>query len=424
MNSPTSPRVLITGASVAGPALAWGLERAGFDVTLLERSPQQRETGQNIDIRSIGREVIRRMGIEDEVMHSLTGEEGTRYVDQNGHAYAALPRIEGEDGPTAEVEILRGKFAEILVGLVPNSVERRFGDFITALEQDATGVDVHFDSGSEERFDLVLVAEGRSSRTRRVVFADETEYRDFGVSITYGTIDRLPSDENQWDWFTADKGRVASIRPDNVGTMRASMSFESEPMGFESLPVDAQLTILRERFRGSGWQTDRILDGFTQRPDQFYVQRMEQVVVSTWSKGRVALVGDAAWGSGPTGMGTTLALVGAYVLAGELAKNLTDSADTPQRAFARYERLIRGYADSAQGLPAGGARLLHPSSQAGVKAMQIAHRIAATGPIRKLAQATFLTSAKHIPELPDYDFVTSPVRSSSTEPQDPSVKVD
>jgi len=151
---------------------------------------------------------------------------------------------------------------------------------------------------------------------------------------------------------------------------------------------------------------------------------MEQVVVSTWSKGRVALVGDAAWGSGPTGMGTTLALVGAYVLAGELAKSLSDSADTPQRAFARYERLIRGYADSAQGLPPGGARLLHPSSHSGVKAMQIAHRIAASGPIRKLAQATFLTSAKDIPELPDYDFVTSPARSASTEPQDPSIKVD
>jgi 2-polyprenyl-6-methoxyphenol hydroxylase-like FAD-dependent oxidoreductase len=408
MNRAHTPRVLITGASVAGPALAWGLERAGFDVTLLERSAQQRETGQNIDIRSIGREVIRRMGIEETVMQNLTGEEGTRYVDSSGRAYAALPSIEGEDGPTAEVEILRGKFAEILVGLMPDTVDRRYGDFITAVEQDATGVDVHFDSGTEERFDLVLVAEGRSSRTRRVLFAEETEYRDFGVTITYGTIDRLPSDENQWDWFTADKGRVASIRPDNVGTMRASMSFESEPLGFETLPVESQLAILRERFRGAGWQTDRILDGFSQRPDEFYAQRMEQVVVSPWSKGRVALVGDAAWGSGPTGMGTTLALVGAYVLAGELAKTLTDHSDTPERAFARYEQLIRGYADSAQGLPAGGARLLHPSSTAGVKAMQTAHRIAALGAVRKLAQNMFLSSAKNVPDLPDYDFVGSP----------------
>jgi len=405
MNSQSHPRVLITGASIAGPALAWGLERAGFDVTLLERSPQQRETGQNIDIRSIGREVVRRMGIEDIVMRNLTGEEGTRYVDGDGRAYAALPRIAGEDGPTAEVEILRGKFAEILVGMVPADVERRYGDFITALEQDSAGVDVRFDSGSEERFDLVLVAEGRSSRTRRIMFADETDYRDFGVSITYGTIDRLPSDTDQWDWFTADKGRVASIRPDNLGTIRASMSFESEPMGFEKLPVEMQLAILRERFRGAGWQTDRILDGFDQRRDEFYTQRMEQVVVSTWSKGRVALLGDAAWGSGPTGMGTTLALVGAHVLAGELAKNMTDDTDTPQRAFARYERLIRGYADSAQGLPPGGARLLHPSSRAGVRAMQTAHRIAALGPVRKLAQKAFLTSAKNVPALPEYGFL-------------------
>lgn len=401
------PRVLITGASIAGPALAWGLDRSGFDVTLLERSPEQRTTGQNIDVRGLGREVLERMGLRDTVMQHLTGEAGTRYVDEHGTPYATFPKTEGQDGPTAEIEILRGTFAGILVDALPDTIDRRYGDFVVGAEQDGTGVNVRYDSGAPERFDLVVVAEGRSSRTRRILFADETEYRDHGVSIAYGTLDRIGSDTDHWDWYTAPRGRVASIRPDNEGTIRASVSFESEPMGFEQLPVDVQLRILRERFRGAGWQTERILDGFSERSDEFYTQRMEQVVVSRWSKGRIALLGDAAWGSGPTGMGTTLSLVGAHILAGELARTIepavgADHGYSIADAFARYEEMLRGYADSAQGLPRGGARLLHPSSKAGVRAVRAALRVASLGPVRGFAQKYLLTSEKHVPVLPHY----------------------
>ncbi|WP_414171291.1 hypothetical protein [Clavibacter tessellarius] len=121
--TPHRPRVLVTGASIAGPALAWGLHREGFDVTLLERSVEQRQAGQNIDVRGLGRDVLRRMGIEDVVMANLTGEDGTRFVDEEGRVLAKFPRAEGEDGPTAEVEILRGRFAGILVDLVRDDVE-------------------------------------------------------------------------------------------------------------------------------------------------------------------------------------------------------------------------------------------------------------------------------------------------------------
>ncbi|MGU3433958.1 FAD-dependent monooxygenase [Actinomycetes bacterium M1A6_2h] len=391
-------RVLVTGGSIAGPTLAWGLVRAGFDVTLLERSDKPRETGQNIDVRGLGREVIRRMGVEKHIMANLTGEKGTRFVDEHGTPFAVFPREEGQDGPTAEIEILRGRMAQILLDVVPDDVDLRFGDFVVSLQQDEHGVDVTFDSGAAERFDLVLVAEGRSSRTRRLVFAEETTLRDFGVSITYGTVDRRPDDVDTWDWFNGTRGRVVSLRPDNEGTIRASMSFESEPFGFEALPVEIQLQILRERFRGAGWQTERVLDGFSVRPNDFYTQRMEQVVVSTFSKGRVALVGDSAWGSGPTGMGTTLALVGAHILTGELAAQ----PDRPDVAFTRYEQLMRRYADTAQGLPRGGARLLHPSSSAGVKALRTATRVAASAPVRRFFQSNLLTSEKHVPQLPDY----------------------
>ena len=396
------PRVLVTGASIAGPALAWGLHREGFDVTLLERSAEPRQAGQNIDVRGLGRDVLRRMGIEDVVMANLTGEDGTRFVDEEGRVVATFPRAEGEDGPTAEVEILRGRFAGILVDLVRDDVALRYGDFVTGARQDATGVDVELASGSRERYDLLLVAEGRSSRTRRLAFAEETTLRDHGVSIAYGTIDRLPGDTGYWDFLTGRRARNATIRPDDEGTIRASLSFESEPSGFEQLPFAAQMTVLRARFRDTGWQVERILDGFQARPDEFYTQRMEQVIVSTWSKGRIALLGDAAWGSGPTGMGTTLSLVAAHVLAGELGRALADPADTFAAAFARYEAQLRRYADSAQGLPPGGARLSHPSSALGQRAMRGAVRVAASRPVRGLADRFLLTSARHAPTLASY----------------------
>jgi 2-polyprenyl-6-methoxyphenol hydroxylase-like FAD-dependent oxidoreductase len=399
-----APRVLVTGTSIAGPALARGLDRAGFEVALLERSPRLRRAGQNVDVRGLGREVVRLMGLEDEVMANLTGEQGTRFVDEDGSPYAVFPRTEGRDGPTAEVEILRGTLAGILMGRVPAGVEVRYGDHVVAVQQDGAGVDVTLASGKEERYDLLLVAEGRSSRTRRLLFGDTTTYRDHGVTLTFGTLDRVADDTDHWDWFTATGGRVASVRPDNLGTIRASLSFTSPPMAFERLSVESRLTVLRERFSGAGWQTDRILDGFAARPEEFYSQRMEQVVVRPWSRGRVALVGDAAWGSGPTGMGTTLALVGAHVLAGELAADRARGLASPAAAFDRYERLLRRYVDSAQGLPPGGARLLHPTSPLGVRAIRTMHRVTASRPVRRLYTEHLLTSETHEPVLPDYPF--------------------
>ncbi|GAA1749785.1 FAD-dependent monooxygenase [Aeromicrobium alkaliterrae] len=401
-SSARRPRVLVTGSSVAGPTAAWALDRSGFDVVLLERSAVPRETGQNIDIRGLGRDVLRQLGVEEQVMASLTGEEGTRFVNGSGRPRAVFPKVEGEDGPTAEVEILRGQLAQILVGIVPDRVDQRFGDFVVGVEQDDDGVDVTFDSGLQERFDLVIVGEGRGSRTRRLVFEDASRRRDHGVTITYGTIDRSPDDGGTWDWYTAAGGRVASIRPDNVGTMRASLSFRSDDRDFESLPVAEQLAALRLRFGGAGWQTERILAGFEAHPEEFYTQRMEQVIVTPWAKGRVALVGDAAWGSGPTGMGTTLALVGAWVLAGELARDLDGGVIEPAAAFRRYEDLLRTYVDSAQGLPPGGAKLLHPRSGLGASALRAVQGVAALKPLRSFAQKHLLTSEKGEPVLPDY----------------------
>ncbi len=312
--------VLVTGGSVAGPAQAWALSRAGYEVTLLERASAPREAGQNIDIRDAGHDVLRAMGVRDEVAANRTGERGLRYLDPQGRPYADLPTVEGRDGPTAELEILRGRMSEILRRLTTDdpAVEHRYGDSIAELDQDDSGVDVRFAGGRRQRFDLVVVAEGRNSTTRNLVLPDAVTRVSRDQYIAYGTIPRTPDDDDWWNWMTTIDGRMVSTRPDDVGTIRANLSFLAPELAIDKIGHAAQMAVLRARFAGVGWATERILDGFEAAPEEFYMERMDKVALSVYSRGRVIVVGDAAWAAGPTGMGTTLALVGAYVLAGEL----------------------------------------------------------------------------------------------------------
>ncbi len=402
MSDQGRPRVLVTGGSIAGPALAWGLLREGFQPVVLERSPRPRGAGQNIDIRGLGHQIVRRMGIRDAVLSRLTGEAGTRFVTGTGRVYAEIARQEGRDGPTAELEILRGQLAGILLESITDDVEIRYGDFVAGADQDATGIDVRFDSGLRERFDLLLIAEGRSSRTRRLLLPEQTSYRDKGLNVAFGTIDRRPEDDDWWYFMTTTRGRVVNARPDNLGTIRASLSFPARSAEFETLPVTAQMDFLRKRFRGAGWRSERILDGFAARPEEFYTDRWGQVVMSRWSAGRIGVVGDAAWGSGPTGMGTTLALVGAHVLAGELGRSLREPGDTHTGAFGRYERLLRRYVDSAQGLAPGMPRLMHPETSAGLVLTRGLHRVVTSRALRPVVEKMVITSQKHEPRLPEY----------------------
>ncbi|GAB6902312.1 FAD-dependent monooxygenase [Kineosporia succinea] len=379
--------VLVTGGSIAGPATAWALKQAGLQPVLLERAPRARTAGQNVDIREDGRTVIDRMGLRDAVLAARTGELGTRFVNHEGRVDARFPVEEGRDGPTAELEILRGDLAELLLGLTRDEIPHRYGDHVTALAQDASGVDVTLASGKQERYDLLVVAEGRRSKTRGLLFGDEVGYRDLGEYVAYGTIDRLPPDDDWWEWLTATGSRMVSVRPDAKGTMRATLAFLAPPLGLDSLGFDAQMHALRARYADVP-QAQRVLDGFAARPEEFYLERFEQVRLPSWTRGRVALVGDAAWASGPSGLGTTLGLVGAYVLGEQLRER-----PLPE-AFAAYERLMRPYAEKAQDFPPGVPRLFFPRTKTGLRVLSLAHRLSATAPARRLTDRVLLNRAQ------------------------------
>lgn len=393
------PTVLIAGASIAGPALAYWLDRYGWSVTVVERAPEFRSGGQNIDVRGAAREVLRRAGIEDAVRAATTGERGTRFLTEHGRLIAEFPVQRSETaGATAEVEVLRGDLARILVDQTSGRAEYRYGDEITALTETGPAVEVTFKSGRQESFDLVIAADGLRSTTRRlVVDPADVRVRSLGMEITYLTVARRPDDTDWWNWYHAPGGLGVTLRPDRHGTIRAVLSaIIYDRPGTARLSVVEQKDRLREQFHGVAGQARRVLDALDDA-DDMYFESLAQIKATRWSRGRAGLIGDAAWCASPmSGMGTTLSIVGAYVLAGEIAGHGDHRA-----AFAAYERIMRPFADQAQKLPPGVPRIANPRTPTGLAVFHAALRLAATPPASRISGRLFTPPADRI-DLPDY----------------------
>jgi 2-polyprenyl-6-methoxyphenol hydroxylase-like FAD-dependent oxidoreductase len=397
------PTVLITGASIAGPALAYWLDRYGWATTVVERAPEFRTGGQNIDVRGAAREVLRRAGIEDAVRAATTGERGTRFFTEHGKLIAEFPvQRSASAGATAEVEVLRGDLARILVDKTAGRTEYRYGDEVTALDDTGSAVAVTFASGRQDSFDLVVAADGLRSSTRQLILDPaDVSVRPLGMEMTYLTIARQHDDTDWWNWYNAPGGLGITLRPDRHGTTRAVLSAilynRPEIAGWHKRrSVTEQKDRLRRQFHGVPGHAQRILDALDDS-DDLYFESLAQVRATRWSHGRVALTGDAAWCAAPvSGMGTTLSIVGAYVLAGELASH-TDHRD----AFAGYERTMRPFVDQAQKLPPGVPRIANPRTSTGLAVFHAGLRLAATPLASKIGGRLFNPPADRI-DLPDY----------------------
>ncbi len=393
-----SRRILVTGASIAGNTAAWWLGRAGFDVTVVERAPSFRAGGQNIDVRGSGRVVLRRMGLEQAALEQGTGEESTAWVDGDGRIAAQFLTSDlGSDGLTAELEILRGDLARLLYEPAAVHASYRFGDSVVAIVQDDAAASVTFSSGRTERYDAVIVAEGVGSATRKLVFPRENAPRWMNLSIAYFTIPRTDDDDRLWRWYNAVGGRSISLRPDRHGTTRAMLSVQQPPGGEQDWDADRQKAWLRERFADAGWQSARVLDGMD-ATDDFYFDGLRQVRMPRWSNGRVVLTGDAAWCATPVaGIGTTLAITGAYVLAAEMA-----GTDDLRAAFDAYERSMRPMVEDGQGVPKIAPRLMNPHSRTGIRLLHNVLGVAGRPYVRKLASKLFSNDGRE-PDLSRYD---------------------
>lgn len=339
-------RVLVAGASIAGPALAHWLHRWGATVTVVERAAALRPGGQAVDARGVTKEVIRRMGLDPAVRAACTQTIGAHTVDADGTVLETF-RVDddGGDGFIAEIEILRGDLSQVLYDDTRDHVEYLFGDRIAELSQDAAGVEVVFASGNRRRFELVVGADGLHSGLRALVFGPHEQFvRHLGHALAFFSV---PNEFGLDKWLLdyQESGRSSGLRPIQDATRAMAMfSFPAADIDIDYRDVEAQKRLLRERMDGMGWLTPRILAHLDDTPD-FYLDQVAQVVLDRWSRGRVGLLGDAAFSSSPmSGQGTGLALVGAYVLAGELAA----AEWNPDLGFARYEARMRSFVEANQ----------------------------------------------------------------------------
>ena len=390
--------VLISGASIAGPALAYWLHEYGFATTIVERADGIRPGGQTVDLRGAGKVVAQRMGLEEAVRAASTGEEGVAFVDRSGRTRAAFGADAfGGEGLVAELEILRGELAELLYERTRTSTDYLFGDRIAVLDDQGDRVHVTFDSGLVRDFDLVVAADGIGSRTRRLVFGDEPTFRSLGMYTAYATIPRAESDGTWARWYNATGGRVITLRPDTLGTTRALLTLPARGEGYEKQSPDEQRALLKRTFADAGWEAPRVVAALDDASD-LYFELTGQVRTPHWSRGRVALVGDAGYCASPiSGMGTSLALVGAYVLAGELAAH-PDHRD----AFAAYERVLRPYVDKAQQLPPFTPRIAQPRTRVGIRVLNTALWAASRPWVGRLGKNKRLSPPAQEIDLPDY----------------------
>lgn len=378
MNTASRGSVLVSGAAIAGPALAFWLHRYGFTVTVIEKSTGVRDGGYPIDVRGTAVEVARRMGISAQLQRAHIDTRRVTFLHADGsraaivHPQAVAGGVDGHD-----LEVPRGALTHALYTAVRDKVEFVFDDSIDSLTEDEHGVDVTFRSGAQRSFDLVVGADGMHSRTRVLAFGPEPDYlRYLGYCFSICTMpNTFGLSREALIWNTP--GRAAALyATGDGGDVHALLTF-THVISPDRAPRDPEIQdeLIATVFGEDGWEVQTIVDAMRRAPDRFF-DTVSQIHMPQWSSGRVALVGDAAYApSFLTGQGSSLALVGAYLLAHSLAAH-----DDHHTAFTEYERAGRGFVELNQAQIATGEAALFPATSQALEARNRRLRSLATSP--------------------------------------------
>ena len=357
-------RILISGAGPAGLTAAYWLRRYGFSPTIVERAPSLVKGGYKIDVRGTALQVLRRMHVHDAVVAARTDMQGALLVDKDGKVLNKMSGDEFGHRASEDLEIVRGTLCQILKDSISNA-EFIFGDAIQAISQNSDRVEVEFANNGPREFDLVIGADGLHSNVRGLVFGDKSRFvRDLGLYLcvytvpNYLNLDRM---EMQYSGL----GRVAAIwssRGDDDA--KACFGFTARSTHIDLRNRAQQQQVLENVYQGIGGEIPRLLEMMPRAPD-FYFDAAAQICMARWSQGRTVLVGDAGYCASPmSGQGTSLALIGAYVLAGELAA----ASGAYQTAFHQYEEEMRPFAVLNQALGLRSANLMRSKENRTVSA--------------------------------------------------------
>lgn len=357
-----SKSVLVSGAGVAGATLAHWLTRRGFEVTVVERAAGQRSSGNPVDVKGPAVAVAQQMGIMPRLRAAASEVSEMTFVNSAGRAVArmGLERFQGGAG-SQEVEIPRAELAAILLDAARDSAEFLWGDTITGLDDDGTGVEVTFGGAPSRRFDLVVGADGLHSITRELAFGPDRDFvRHMGMYVATLRIDE-PFGTDREVLIYNTPGRAVSVHPTRGHAVAAFIFRHPAVPGYDHRDTGLHKRLVAEAFAGAGWRVPELLD-LVRAGDDLYFDSVSQVRLPRWSKGRVTLAGDAASCLSLFGDGSTLAMAGAHTLAQELAAAPSD----PQRAFGRYETTHRAVVAPKLNGYRMGAALLLPSTRAGI----------------------------------------------------------
>ncbi|WP_458687148.1 FAD-dependent monooxygenase [Nocardia tengchongensis] len=398
-------RVLISGAGIAGQALAYWLARYGLRPTVVERAPRLRTGGQGVDIRDQAIEVVEKMGIMARVREAEADVAGMRFVRADGRDISRID-IEGikNKNDSSEVEIMRGDLVRMLHEITTGTVEYLFDDTITALDQDDNGVTVTFARGPSRRFDLVIGTDGLHSTVRKLAFGPESNYvRFMDHYFAFGNADAALGPD-RWVTMFNTPGRMAGIyRSGNHAQAKAYFMFRSARRDIDLRDQGAARALLSAEFgHENNWHVAGLLAGVLADPDA-YIDALGQVRMDSWSTGRVALVGDAAYCASPvSGAGAEIALIGSYRLAGELAA----AAGDHRTAFQRYEESHRPLIARKQQVGPN-LRLMVPKSRLG---MAVRNTVTRLPLLESMAGMERIMSPATTDRLPDYESAVDTTR--------------
>ncbi|KAK2006840.1 FAD binding domain protein [Colletotrichum eremochloae] len=373
-------KILICGGGLAGNSLAFWLTKQQHDVTVLERFPTLRLTGLQIDIRGHGIEVMKRMGLEQAFHSKAVHEQGLEFVNSTGKQKAYFPANrsgKGLQGFTSEYEIMRGDFCRIIYDSIQGRAKYVFGKTVQSFEQKEESVEVLFSDGEKGEFDLLIGADGQWSRTRNMMLGPEAPnpVTFLGVYVAYFTAPLQQGEEEEYKGtaYIAPGKRLLFTRrhrPDRIQIYMFSQVRSERMEKARKNDVEEEKAALAEVFHGAGWKTEQVLQ-WLKESDDFYCERLSTVKMPSWCDGRVALLGDAAYcPSAATGMGTTSAIVGAYVLAGEIWEHCGSSGTKRSilSALHGYEEKFRPFMEQIQNgiTPESGYWTKVPTSPLGI----------------------------------------------------------
>src|SRR3954447_3406634 len=368
-------RILISGASVAEPILAYWLRRFGFEPTVVERTDELRlgVGGHAVDLFGSAIEVMDWMNLGTEVRDARTRTETISLIRPGKPPVEASMAAMTEGVSQDHVEIMRGDLARIVYEASRGDVEYILGDSIATLTDGGDHVDVTFEGAAARTFDVVVGADGLHSNTRRLIFGGEQKLLNFlgGYFAVFSVPDYLGLRQRMLSY--AQPGKTAAVYPVwGTDQLRVVLLFRTPiELDYDRHDRADQIRLIREMYSGLGWELPRLLDELEQA-DDLYLDSISQVMMPSWTIGRVTLVGDAGYSPGPAvGGGTSLAVLGAYVLATELAAAGPDLAP----GLAAYEAAIRPAVEASTRIGPAILKTVIPNSTAQIWTIAQAMRI-------------------------------------------------